>query len=139
MEDHGQYEASEEVFGVSGAAPLYRRTMLEDVQVNGETFAESFFAYLEDVDQDWRARLLGWKAYCMPPEAVTSAERGYKGGDRRRDVWILRHSVKNRYLMMVRNDTLGDVLLDAWAIVPMEILRFLGFPAHRSWIAPWLP
>lgn len=126
VEDHGQYEASEEVFGVSGAAPLYRRAMLEDVQVNGETFAESFFVYLEDVDLDWRARLLGWKAYCVP-EAVAYHERGYKGGDRRRNVWILRHSVKNRYLMMVRNDALGDVLLDAWAIVPMEILRFLDF------------
>ena len=46
------YAEPEEVFGVCGAAPLYRLAMLEDVRVNGQVFAESFFLYLEDVDLD---------------------------------------------------------------------------------------
>ena len=53
-EDRGQYDEPAEVFGVSGAAPLYRRDMLEDIRIDGEVFAESFFLYLEDVDVDWR-------------------------------------------------------------------------------------
>jgi GT2 family glycosyltransferase len=125
-EDRGQYDQPGEVFGVSGAAPLYRRAMLEDVRVEGEVFPESFFLYLEDVDLDWRARLRGWKAYYVPT-AIAYHDRGYKGGLRRRDPAVLRHSFKNRYLMMIRNEALGDVLLDAWAILPMEVLRFTDF------------
>ncbi len=124
--DLGQYDRPEEVFGVCAAAALYRRAMLDDVRVDGEVFAESFFFYLEDVDLDWRARLRGWRAYYVP-SAVAYHERGYKGGYRRRDPAILRHSLKNRYLMMIRNDSLADLLADAWVIVPMELLRFLDF------------
>lgn len=73
--DRGQYDAPGEVFGVSDAAALYRRAMLEDVRVGAEYFPESFFAYLEDVDLDWRARLRGWRAYCVPG-AVAHYARG---------------------------------------------------------------
>jgi GT2 family glycosyltransferase len=125
-EDGGRYDQADEVFGVSGAAPFYRRAMLEDVRVDGEVFAESFFIYLEDVDLDWRARLRGWKAYYVPT-AVAYHERGYKGGVRRRDSTILRHSLKNRYLLMIRNDDLGHLLRDVLAILPMELLRPLDF------------
>ncbi|WP_420629566.1 glycosyltransferase family 2 protein [Candidatus Leptofilum sp.] len=44
------------VFGASGGAALYRRTMLNQIGL----FDEDFFAYLEDVDLAWRARLAGW-------------------------------------------------------------------------------
>jgi GT2 family glycosyltransferase len=124
--DRGQYDEPGEVFGVSGAAALYRRAMLDDVRVGDEYLAERFFLYLEDVDLDWRARLGGWRSYYVPT-AMAYHERGYKGGARRRSAAILRHSLKNRYLLMLRNDTLRDVLLDAWAILPMEVLRFFDF------------
>ncbi len=44
------------VFGASGGAALYRRTMLNEIGL----FDEDFFAYLEDVDLAWRAQLAGW-------------------------------------------------------------------------------
>ncbi len=126
QEDLGQYDRVEEVFGVCGAAPLYRRAMLEDVRVADQAFAESFFLYLEDVDLDWRARLRGWQAYYVPT-AVAYHERGFKAGWRSRDGAILRHAVKNRYLMMLRNDSVADLLFDAWTVVPTELLRALDF------------
>ncbi len=124
--DTGQYDEPGEVFGVCGAAALYRRAMLEDIAVAGEAFAESFFLYLEDVDVDWRARLRGWTAYYVPT-AVARHVRAYRGAGRPRDSTILRHSLKNRYLMMIRNDAAGDLARDAWAILPMEVLRTLDF------------
>jgi GT2 family glycosyltransferase len=51
-----------EVFGVSGGAALYRARMLDEVG----GFDESFFAYLEDVDVAWRARMCGWRAFYAP-------------------------------------------------------------------------
>ncbi|MCA9917284.1 MAG: glycosyltransferase family 2 protein [Anaerolineales bacterium] len=44
------------IFGASGGAALYRRTMLNEIGL----FDDDFFAYLEDVDLAWRARLAGW-------------------------------------------------------------------------------
>ena len=61
--DRGQFDRDEEVFGVCGAAALYRRTMLESIADPGDAyFDETFFAFGEDLDLAWRARRLGWKA-----------------------------------------------------------------------------
>ena len=124
--DRGQYDEPGEVFGVSGAAALYRRKMLEDVRVGDEYFSEAFFVYLEDVDLDWRAQLRGWKALYVP-SAVAHHERGHRGRPRMRNAFVLRHSLKNRYLMMLRNDRLSDVLRDLSSILGMEILRFFDY------------
>jgi GT2 family glycosyltransferase len=51
-----------EIFGASGGLVLLRRTLLDDVGL----FAERFFAYLEDVDLAWRARLRGWRCLLAP-------------------------------------------------------------------------
>ena len=55
-----------EVFGPCGGAALYRRTMLDEVGL----FEEDFFAYLEDVDLAWRARLAGWRCLYVPAARV---------------------------------------------------------------------
>ena len=87
--DHGQYDTAGEVFGVCAAAALYRRAMLDDVRVDDEYFDSTFFAYYEDVDLDWRARLRGWKAHYVPT-AVAEHERGHKGDERRRSTLAIR-------------------------------------------------
>lgn len=54
---------SQEVFGVCAAAAIYRKKALEDVKFHREYFDNDFFAYLEDVDLDWRLKLKGYKSY----------------------------------------------------------------------------
>ena len=104
-EDVGQYDRPEEIFSVCGAAVLFRRAMLEDVQVDGEYFDEDFFAYKEDVDIGWRARLLGWRSFYIPA-ATAYHQRGWKRrDDRRRVPWLRKHhSFKNHSLMMIKNE-----------------------------------
>ena len=103
--DMGQYDRPEEIFSVCGAAVLYRRSMLEDVRIDGECFDEDFFAYKEDVDICWRAQLLGWGSL-YNPTAIAYHLRGWKRGDNRRSVpWIRKyHSFKNHFLMMLKNE-----------------------------------
>lgn len=60
-EDLGQYDNIEQVFGVCGAAPMYRRSALEKVKIFEEYFDEDFFAYKEDIDLSWRLNLIGFK------------------------------------------------------------------------------
>ena len=103
--DVGQYETPEEIFSICGAAVLFRRAMLEEVQIDGEYFDEDFFAYKEDVDICWRAQLLGWSSF-YNPVATAYHLRGWKRRDDRRSVpWIRKyHSFKNHYLMMIKNE-----------------------------------
>lgn len=136
--DMGQYEAPGEVFGVSGAAALYRRAMLEDIRVGDEYLAESFFVYLEDVDLDWRARLRGWKAWYVPA-AVAYHARGHKGRASFRDPRVLRHSLKNHFLMLIRNDTLGDIARVLPSVLLFELIRAIDYArTHpKTWLGYW--
>jgi len=59
--DYGQYDLEEmsDIFAASGGASLYRAQMLREIGL----FDERFFAYFEDVDISFRARLEGWKIH----------------------------------------------------------------------------
>ncbi|RSK28665.1 glycosyltransferase family 2 protein [Bacillus sp. HMF5848] len=117
------WEHSADVFGVSGAAALYRRTMIEDVSIDGEFFDESFFAYKEDVDVCWRAQLMGWQARFVSTAFAYHA-RGWNTDKSRKDVnlKIRRHSYINRYYYIVKNDTWLYLILHAPFILFYEIL-----------------
>ncbi|MFA6536931.1 MAG: glycosyltransferase family 2 protein [Patescibacteria group bacterium] len=58
--DEGQYDVFEQVFGVSGCVPVYRRRALKTVEFSKEFFDENFFIYKEDVDLSFRLRVRGW-------------------------------------------------------------------------------
>lgn len=102
-EPASRWRESGEVFGVSGAAAMYRRKMIDELSMDGEFFDADFFAYKEDVDVAWRANLLGWKAYYCA-EAIATHERGWKKGSRHtQPLFIRRYSYINRYKMIYKN------------------------------------
>lgn len=57
---------TEEVFAASGACLMAQRDLL--LRLGG--FNEVLFAFLEDLDLGWRARLLGGKSFCVSSAAV---------------------------------------------------------------------
>ncbi|MBU1131783.1 glycosyltransferase family 2 protein [Patescibacteria group bacterium] len=75
--DAGQYDAVEEVFGISAAVPFYRRIALDSVAFEKEYFDEDFFSYKEDVDLAHRLRLAGWTSWLVP-SAVAYHDRSVK-------------------------------------------------------------
>lgn len=103
--DHGQYERRVRVFGPTGAAAFYRRDLIEDVKVEGEFFDELFFAYREDADLAWRARLLGWDCVYVPDAVAYHMRQARPELGRKLPAPINRHSVKNRFLMRIKNIT----------------------------------
>jgi GT2 family glycosyltransferase len=104
-QDRGQYDAPEFVFGGTGAACLYRRTMIDDISIEGEFFDADFFAYREDADVAWRAQLLGWKCLYLP-SAVAYHVRSVLPSNRSELAPIINmHSVKNRWLLRIKNIT----------------------------------
>jgi GT2 family glycosyltransferase len=114
--DLGQYDQAEEIFGVDGAVAFHRRKMLEDVAFEGQYFDEQFFTYMEDVDLAWRARLLGWKSW-YEPAAQAFHERKFKPGRRGHiEREIRRVSVKNRYLVILKNEGAEEWRRDWWRV-----------------------
>jgi len=123
--DTGQYDAPCRVFGASGAAALYSRKALNEARVIGEYFDESFFSYKEDVDLAWRLNLLGWKCV-YEPRAVGRHARGWKASARK-DVpkEIRRHSFKNHYLTILKNDDSVNLLLHLPWVLAYDTALFL--------------
>jgi GT2 family glycosyltransferase len=101
--DRGQFEQAEYVFGATGAAALYRRSMVEDVSVGGELFDEQFFAYREDADLAWRAQIMGWHSLYTPRAIAWHVRRVTPERRSQLPTEINWHSIKNRFLMRAKN------------------------------------
>jgi GT2 family glycosyltransferase len=101
--DGSSFEEELEVFAASGAASLWRGDLLR--QLGG--FDERFFAYYEDVDLSFRARLLGYECW-YAPRAVAAHVRGGTAGDDLR--FTLYHPARNRWFFLLK-DAPGGLLL----------------------------
>jgi len=147
--DRGQYDRDGEVFGVCGAAALYRRAMLEKIADPGEQyFDERFFAFYEDLDLAWRARNSGWRAMYRHRAVGFHARGGSARGAamlRRvaaqlgRDREVRYHIVKNRYLTILRNDSLRSYLVNLPFIAGRDLatLALLLFSAPGVLLRLW--
>lgn len=125
MPDRGQYGTLEYVFGGTGAACLYRRAMIDDVSVLGEFFDDDFFAYREDADVAWRAQLLGWRCI-YTPLAVGYHVRGVTPENRRSLPAVINmHSVKNRWLLRMKNMT-ADLYRRYWFAITRRDAIVIG-------------
>jgi GT2 family glycosyltransferase len=103
--DNGHYRNYEYVFGATAAAALYRREMIEDISIGGEFFDADFFVYREDADVAWRAQLLGWKCLYAPYARGYHVRNALPGNRRVLPAVINMHSVKNRFLLRIKNMT----------------------------------
>jgi GT2 family glycosyltransferase len=120
--DNHDFGRMEYVFGASAAAALFRREMIEDVSVGGNFFDPDFFVYREDADLAWRAQLLGWKSI-YTPSAVGHHVRTVTPENRRSVPAVLNmHSVKNRFLMRIKNATGGLYRLYWWPMTLRDLI-----------------
>ncbi len=119
--DEGQFDAREEIFGVTAAAAIYRRSMLEDIRLGDQFFDEDYFAYLEDCDLNWRARLRDWRCV-YDPTAVAFHARHH---GRRLPVLFRRHAFANRYISILKNETAWNLVLALPHLVAYDSLLLL--------------
>jgi GT2 family glycosyltransferase len=136
--DHGQFDRAGEIFGVDGAAGFHRRSMLEDAAFEGEYFDEQFFTYMEDVDLAWRARLLGWKSWYDPAAQAVHKRRFQPGARSNIDRTIRRIAVKNRFLMVLKNEGRQEWRRDWWRIRLYDLgIWAYVFLAEWSSVGAW--
>lgn len=129
-EDRGQYDGKKEIFGVSGAGPMYRRAALEEAKFcenyQCEYFDEDFVAYWEDVDLSWRLNHTGYKNVYVP-EAV--AYHGRTAGQAEGGYLHLWHFIKHHqqlpplFRRLNYQNHIFTYLKNAKVIHPMFVLR----------------
>jgi GT2 family glycosyltransferase len=101
--------------------------MLEDIRVSDEIFDPDFFMHKEDVDVCWRAQLRGWSSVYVPG-AVAYHIRHFRPGQRQAVSPHMRFlGVRNRYLLMLKNDIPAHFWCDlpAIAFYDLRILAYL--------------
>lgn len=146
--DKGQYNKKEEVFGVSGAAPIYSKNALEAVKLplniqskkstnlqnptTYEYFDESFFSYKEDIDLSWRMRLSGFKCFYIP-DALAFHVRQVKRNENLLDLVKTRkkrgkinfYSYRNHLALISKNQISKNLLIYFPYIFWYELKKFI--------------
>src|SRR5690606_15863735 len=99
---------------------FYRRAMLEDIAINGEVFDADFFMHREDIDLCWRMRWRGWSALWHPGAAAKHIRTFRPGRRARVDDDLRCLTVRNRYLLLLKNDA------PLWWELPILLAYDLG-------------
>jgi GT2 family glycosyltransferase len=108
--------AAVEVFGADGACALYRREALKG------GFDTDMALWATDADLAWRARRAGWRCI-YEPKATARHVRTYSPSKRAQTSQEHRRiQFRNRYLMMVRNETPATLLRNLPWILAYEVL-----------------
>ncbi|MDM8553106.1 glycosyltransferase family 2 protein [Desulfococcaceae bacterium HSG7] len=105
--DNDRYDRQSIVFGACAGAALYRRSFFNKVGL----FDEDFFAYLEDVDLNFRAQRLGLKCLYVPEAKVFHIGSATTG------------SVFNPFTVRLSTKNLFNVVIKNYP--PILILKFL--------------
>lgn len=135
--DNGQYDnppAGGEIFGVEGAAPIFRREAFEDLRTAGEIADHDMFWYGDDIDLAWRMRLFGWKQVYSPKVIMYHDRSTTKGMSavwkdyvkriaNRKKVPSFKKRLdwRNKRLARLKNDYWQNVLHDFLFVLKREI------------------
>lgn len=107
MESAALYDDETEVFFASDCVCLYRKEMLDDIGL----YDEDFFAYAEETDLGWRARLRGWKTIYNPRALVTHRHSASTGDYQPYKVFLVE---RNRWWVAFKNLPLRYVITGFW-------------------------
>ena len=109
--DVGIYDNQKEVFGACAAAAVYKRSFFEKVGY----FDEDFFAYLEDVDINFRANLFGSRCLYVPTAKVFHIGSGTTGSTF--NSFTVRLTTKNIFNIIIKNYPTSIFLKNLYAIL----------------------
>lgn len=108
------YERDSEVFAACGGAAIYRRRVFDEIGL----FDERHFAYLEDIDIGYRAKLYGYRNYYCHTAVVYHAGSGFSGS--RYNRFKIDLSAKNSIYLIYKNMPFLQILLN----LPFFLLGF---------------
>ena len=134
----GKGQKTISVFGVSGAAPLFKRAVISKIAFSKTEFLDgSYGSYKEDVDLAFRLQSAGYEAETVL-EAVIYHDRSASGpaelsdaaaaeNKKQQSAWIQYHSYKNHLMTLYKNEYWQNFTLDFVWIIWYELKKFLWF------------
>jgi len=127
-----KYDRSCRVFSACAGAAIYRRAVLDEIGL----FDEEHFAYLEDTDIGYRARIQGYENWFIPDAVVYHIGSGTSGS--RYNQFKIRYSSRNNIYMLYKNMPLGQLILNLPLLAlgfGIKILFFTAKGFGREYVA----
>ncbi|HIW20780.1 MAG TPA: glycosyltransferase family 2 protein, partial [Candidatus Dorea intestinavium] len=104
--NYKKYLKARETFSTCGGASIYRREIFDIIGY----FDENHFAYLEDVDIGYRARIYGYKNYYEPKARVYHVGSGATGS--RHNSFKVRVSARNNIWLIYKNMPIFQMVIN---------------------------
>ena len=101
------YDREKQIFSSCAGAAVYRRSVMEEIGY----FDQEHFAYLEDMDIGYRARLRGYENWYCPKARVLHVGSGTTGS--RYNLFKVRYSSRNNVYLIYKNMPLLQILWNA--------------------------
>lgn len=116
-----RYTKSEEVFSACAGAALYRKSVFKEIGY----FDENFFAYMEDVDISYRARIYGYEnRYCAAAKIyhIGSATSGS-----RYNAFKVRLAAQNNIYVPYKNMPVLQLILNMPFLLMGQLIKYIFF------------
>ena len=114
------YNREREVFSACAGAAIYRRAVFEQIGY----FDEMHFAYLEDIDVCYRAKIFGWHNRYCPTAVVYHVGSGTSGS--KYNAFKVRLAARNNVYLNYKNMPLFQLLVNLLPITMGIIVKY-GF------------
>ena len=118
---YANYQKRVKIFSACGGAALYRRSVLDEIGL----FDEKHFAYLEDLDLGYRARIFGYESVYEPKARVIHYGSASTGS--RYNEWKTRRAAANSVYVIAKNQPLLQKLLHLPFFIMGFGVKFLFF------------
>lgn len=115
------YEKGGEIFSSCAGAAIYRKELTE--RLGG--FDEAHFAYLEDIDLSWRARIHGYRHWYVPEAEVYHMGSATSGS--RYNHFKVVHSAGNNLYLIYKNMPFCQLVLNLPLLAAGFFIKYLFF------------
>lgn len=115
------YQKKYDIFAACAAAAIYRKSAIKKIGA----FDENHFAYLEDIDLGYRAKIYGYRNVFVPDACVYHAGSASSGS--RYNAFKVDLSSRNNIYLIYKNMPLLQIILNLPFLIPGFILKFLFF------------
>ena len=116
-----QYQKNTKIFASCGGAAIYRRAVFEEIGY----FDENHFAYLEDIDIGYRARIYGYQNIYAAKAKVLHAGSAASGS--RYNAFKTKLSSKNSIYLIYKNMPVLQILLNLPFLMAGFFIKTLFF------------
>lgn len=127
-----RYDKEKKIFSSCAGAAIYRKKIFEKIGY----FDDEHFAYLEDLDVGYRARIYGYENWYIPGAVVYHVGSGTSGS--RYNQFKIRYSSRNNIYMIYKNMPFLQIILNLPFLLAgfgMKILFFCLKGYGREYLA----